>query len=90
MSALKPFVLGATCALSLVVGLFFVRFWRRTRDRLFAAFAIAFFVLACDWGGLALISSSTADRPGLYAVRVIAFGAILWAIVETNFKRPPA
>jgi ABC-type Fe3+-siderophore transport system permease subunit len=39
---MTPFILGATALASLVAALFFLRFWRDTRDRLFCFFAIAF------------------------------------------------
>ena len=51
---MQPIVLGALAMASAVAGLFFLRFWRETRDRLFAMFALAFWVLGVNWLGLAL------------------------------------
>ena len=51
------FMLGMLVALCGVVGAFFMKFFRRTHDRLFLSFAIAFWILgllfvAIDrWGG---------------------------------------
>ena len=39
------FLWGASALGCWVIGLFFLRFWRNTRDRLFAFFAAAFWVL---------------------------------------------
>ena len=41
MSALQPVLGGATVMACFVVGLFFLRFWRTTDDRLFGFFALA-------------------------------------------------
>lgn len=41
---------GAACALCCVAGLFFLRFWRRSRDRFFAFFAAAFWLMALQRG----------------------------------------
>lgn len=69
-----------------VAGLFFLRFWRETRDRLFALFALAFFVLALNRLGIALLVQTQQAGKGdyLYYVRFLAFGIILVAIVDKN------
>lgn len=43
-SPLEIFLLGVLSALCLVAGLFFLKFWKKTRDALFLAFAASFFV----------------------------------------------
>jgi hypothetical protein len=67
-----------------VAGLHFLRFWKRSRDRLFLLFALAFGVLAAQRVWLTL----AADRPGaavyIYAVRLLAFLLILVAIIDKN------
>ena len=42
MLGLYEFMLGGLVMGCFVAGLFFLRFWRKTHDRLFAIFAIAF------------------------------------------------
>lgn len=76
-------VLGAVIMAATTVGLFFFRFWRQTRDRLFAMFALAFWVLAVNWLALAVVGTSEL-RPMLYAVRLVAFSLIIVAIVDKN------
>ena len=78
------FMLGAIVMACVVAGLFFLRFWRKTRDRLFALFAAAFAILAVNWVALAFMSGDEVVRTVLYAVRLVAFVVILAAIVDKN------
>jgi hypothetical protein len=85
------FVTGANSVLAAIAGLFFLRFWRQTADRLFAAFAVAFWLLGAHWLGLALTSPVEEFRPLLYGIRLVAFTLIIAAIVEKNrAKRDPS
>ena len=78
------FMSGALTLGFVVAGLFFLRFWRRTRDRLFLAFAIAFALLALNQG-LAQWLGAADERVGYtYLLRVIGFVLILAAIVDKN------
>ena len=43
---MNQLVSGAMVMAYLAAGLFFLRFWRQTHDRLFAMFAAAFWILA--------------------------------------------
>jgi uncharacterized membrane protein HdeD (DUF308 family) len=67
-----------------VAGLFFLRFWHETRDRLFGIFAGAFWLLGIQRLLLALMDTSPAGTVWLYAVRLLAFVLILVAIVDKN------
>jgi hypothetical protein len=68
----------ATCAL------FFLRFWRRTREELFLAFSLAFILLGIGQTILALASIPTEERGSLYLIRLLAFALILVAIYRKN------
>jgi hypothetical protein len=70
-----------------ICGLFFFRFWRTTRDRLFAAFSAAFWVLGVQRVALALTEPIEEWRTGLYAVRLLGFLLILGAIIDKNRTR---
>ena len=87
-------ILGALVMASAVIGLFFLRFWRDTRDRLFLMFSLAFWVLAANWLGLGLVVQEEEARTLFYVVRLVAFVLILVAIVDKNRaaarRRPPA
>lgn len=84
---MREFVIGAVAMGFAVAGLFFLRFWRDTRDRLFAWFAGAFFVLAVNRLGLAIVSPLDHRGDYLYWVRLAAFTIILAAIVDKNVGR---
>ena len=75
---------AATCAG--VSALFFLRFWRATRDRLFGFFCAAFFLIALSWGLLALFSPQEETRPYIYVLRLVAFSLIMVGIVTKNAK----
>jgi len=87
MSALMVniFLSGMITSGSLVAGLFFVRFWRRSRDSLFLAFAAAFWLLALNQLLVSLVDDEAEARQGwLYLLRVAAFLLIAIAIVRKN------
>ena len=72
-------------------GLFFLRFWRDTSDRLFLLFALAFWLLATSWLALALFNPTDEARPYVYAVRLLAFLLIIAATIDKNrHPAPPA
>lgn len=75
---------GALAAGYAVAGLFFLRFWRDTRDRLFLIFAVAFWILGLQRLALALTRDMMETQTGLYLIRLFAFLLILGAIVDKN------
>ena len=82
--ALYDFLSG-TCALGFAIcALFFLRFWRRTREELFLAFALAFLLLGIGQTILALANIPTEERGSLYLLRLLAFLLILAAIYRKN------
>lgn len=83
---LNQFILGAIVMASLAAGLFFLRFYRRTADRLFLMFAIAFWVLGLNWLMLAFTEQDEV-RTALYFLRTLAFVLILIAILDKNRRR---
>lgn len=84
MTVFTTFLSGAVSALFLVAGLFFLRFWKRTRDGLFLAFALAFFLLGVGQGLLTLAVIPDEERSLLYLIRLAAFALILAAIIRKN------
>lgn len=87
---MNEFVSGALAAAYLVAALHFVLFWSRTDDRLFAAFGIAFAMLAAQRTALTILALDPDAAVWLYAVRALAFLLIAYAIVDKNRARPPA
>ena len=84
MSDLDLFLSGAVVAGFLLASLFFLRFWKRTRDGLFLAFAAAFFLLGLGQSLLALANVPDEERSWLYLIRLLAFALILAAIIRKN------
>ncbi len=68
-------------------GIFFLRFWWESRDRLFLLFAIALFVLSAGRLVLSLLYDLGEERILLYLIRLAGFVIILFAIVDKNFRR---
>jgi len=87
MSKMEQILLGANAMASLVVGLFFLRFWRDTRDRFFFFFATAFVVEGLNRVVLGLTNVPEETAPYFYLVRLFAFLLILAAIVDKNRKK---
>ena len=82
----NDFLWGALAATSAVAGLFFLRFWRLTKDRFFLLFACAFWVLALQWTGLSVLDVADESRHYFFIIRLLAFVLILFAIVDKNRK----
>ena len=83
------FLSGAVTMGFLVACLFFLRFWRKTSDRFFLAFSVAFFLLALNQA-LAQWIGAADERVGYtYLLRVLAFVLILIAIVDKNLSSRP-
>ena len=78
------FLSGAVTAGFAVAGLFFLRFWRRTKDSLFLTFAIAFWLLGLVQALLALTDAPVEEKSSIYLIRLVAFVLILLAIWRKN------
>jgi hypothetical protein len=81
---LVDFLSGAVTVGFFVAAMFFLRFWRRTRDRLFIAFAAAFALLALNQGLAAFLGAGDELTPYTYVLRVLGFILILLAIIDKN------
>jgi hypothetical protein len=84
---IADYLFGALTACAAVAGLFFFRFYRATRDRLFLAFAVAFWVLGLHWLMLAGVHPSEESRHALYLVRLAAFVILIAGIIDRNRRR---
>ena len=81
---LYNFLAGAVAFGFLVCALLFLRFWRRTRDELFIAFALAFGLLGVGQAVLVLADIPTESRSFIFLIRLAAFALILFAILRKN------
>lgn len=78
------FLSGSIFLLSWVIALFFLKFWTKTQDKLFAYFSLAFAILGVERLALAFLHVSDERQPLIYILRLIAFSAIILAIVQKN------
>ena len=83
-TAIIPFLQTVSATAAVAAGLFFFRFWRESRDRLFAFFGASFWVLAVSWTLLALVNPSDETRPYIYAIRLVAFLLMIVGMVDKN------
>ena len=81
------FLLGAIAMGSAVAALLFLRFWRQTRDRLFLYFSASFLLEAVNRTLFAWNGAHSEEATLYYLVRLLAYGLILWAIIEKNLRR---
>ncbi len=81
------FLLGFVAACSLAAALFFLRFWRTTRDLLFLAFSAFFAIQAVAYS--VLISSAHPNEGGAWfsILRLAALAGVLAAILRKNLER---
>ena len=84
---LVAFASGALTLGLLAVGLFFLKFWRRTGDRLFATFALAFALLAVNQAAPVLLNIPSENQGYIYLLRLAAFVLIIAAVLRKNFGR---
>ena len=84
---MNELLIGATAFGSAAIGLFFLRFWRESRDRLFLAFATAFFIFAANRVVIGLSDRESEELLPVYGLRAAGFLVIILAIVDRN-RRP--
>jgi hypothetical protein len=77
-------VLGGVATAALVAALFFLRFWRATRDRFFLFFAVAFGLEAFSRVLIGITGSVREDAPMFYVIRLAAYVVIFIAILDKN------
>lgn len=81
---LHGFLLGVIVTASLTTGLYFLKFWRRTHDVLFLAFAAAFLIEGLNRLCFFFIDDPTEGSPAIYLVRLLTFLMLLAAIIWKN------
>jgi hypothetical protein len=84
---MNAFLLGVIATTSFTAGLFFLKFWRRTRDGLFLAFALAFLIEAGNRIAMLRLVNPNEGSPWTYVIRLFAFLLILAAIVRKNSQK---
>lgn len=81
---IEGFLLGVIVTGSATAACFFLRFWLRTRDLLFLAFAASFFIEAINRLQFLTLKNPNEGTPGIYLVRLVSYLLILLAILKKN------
>jgi hypothetical protein len=81
------FLSGLVTATFAVCALFFFRFWRRSRDSLFAGLALTFSLLAFGQALTTALALPPEERTWIYLMRLLAFLILIFAIVRKNLAR---
>lgn len=84
MSVVASFLSGVATMGFLAAGLFFLRFWRRTRESLFLAFGVAFWLFALNQALVVLAGIPREEQSWLYILRLAGFGLLIVAILVKN------
>jgi hypothetical protein len=80
------FLAGVISTGYFVAGAFFLRFWTRTRERLFAIFACAFWLLAANGALVALAGIPREEQSWIYLLRLAGFVMIIVGIISKNVR----
>ena len=84
---MAAFTAGALTLGWLAIGVFFLKFWRRTGDGLFLAFAVAFALLATNQAVPVLFGVPSDHQGYIYLLRLAAFLLIILAVLRKNLRR---
>jgi hypothetical protein len=68
----------------MVAATFFLRFWVKTQDRLFLAFAVAFGLMSLNQALPVFLGPPSEAQAPVYLLRLAAFVVIILAIVGKN------
>ena len=85
---MNEILIGGIATASFIAGLFFLRYWRASRDRFFLLFACSFWlegahrIVIYQWVG------TDEASPFYYLIRLVAYSLIIVAIIDKNRRRP--
>jgi len=88
MPDINLMIIGAVTMACFTVSLFFLRFWKTTRDRFFLFFAVSFLLEGISRIVLTVVQYGDEEEPLIYIIRLFAFLMILFAIIDKNWIRP--
>lgn len=80
----QGYLLGFLSMSCFAAALFFLKFWRQTRDGLFLAFAASFLIEAANRTAMLFAAHPSEASPEHYLVRMVAALIILFAILKKN------
>jgi Family of unknown function (DUF5985) len=84
---MNDFIEGALMMACAVVALFFLRFWRKTGDRLLGIFSLSFTLMAALRLVDVLARVPREQVHYVYLIRLLAYVLILYAVLDKNRSR---
>ena len=81
---IEGFLIGVIVTASFTASLYFLKFWKQTRDLLFLAFSAAFLIEGINRIPRLFVDHPTESSATTYVVRGLAFLLILGAILYKN------
>jgi hypothetical protein len=81
---MNDMLIGAISLSCLVIGLFFLRFWRTTHDRFFIFFCLSFWIEAVSRLGTSFSVGEVSAPSFSYYLRLLSYLLIVIAIVDKN------
>lgn len=81
---MMPLLHGMVTMGFIIAGLYFLRFWRRTKDQLFIVFALAFWLLAIHQVFLGLAGGTNPKQSWVFLPALGAYGLLIFAILIKN------
>lgn len=85
---IEQFLSGAVVMAFAIACLLFLKYYRRTHEKLFLIFAASFLLLSINYAWLALTQIPVEERSPLFLVRLLAFSLIIVAIFHSNRDKP--
>lgn len=82
---IEGFLLGVIATASITAGIFFLKFWRKTHDSFFLAFAASFIVEGLNRSAVLFVNKPNEGSPWTYLVRLLSLVLILVAILRKNY-----
>ena len=87
MMQLTQFLSGIAMLGAWVGGVYFFKFWLKTRDRLFLLFGASFWLMALERVVLIFITNPIQEEYSyVYLIRLVAFLIIIVAVIDKNRK----
>lgn len=83
---IEGFLLGVISTASVTAGVFFLKFWRKTQDPFFLAFAASFIIEGLNRAAVLLTKHPNEASPWTYLVRLLSLSLILAAILRKNYS----
>lgn len=84
---MNEMLIGAIAASCLIIGLFFLRYWKTSGDKFFLYFAMSFLIEAANRISLSVFFDLKEASPIYYLIRLLAYAFIIFAIIEKNKRR---